>query len=206
MVVSLQNGMGNAALLDAAYPGNAVVGVTAMGATRTGNGRVFYAGEGDTYFGTLRAPGALASKVAEAFGSVGLDSYVSEDIMAQVWSKAIVNASINPLTAIVRCKNGKILQDEHLRRIAEEASREGSAIAKACGIDLGKEDPFERVKEVLRRTAENRSSMFQDMERRKRTEIDEISGDLVRRGESAGVDAPTNRTLFHLVKSLTQYP
>lgn len=206
LVVSLQNGLNNAALLDAAYPRNAVVGVTSMGATRTANGRVFYAGEGDTYFGTLSAPVALASKVAEAFSSVGLDSYASDDIMAEVWSKAIVNASINPLTAIVRCKNGRVLQDEHLRAIAEGASREGAAIAEACGIDLGKGDPFEKVKDVLRRTAENRSSMFQDIERKKRTEIDEISGELARRGEGAGVDAPINRTLWCLVRSLAQYP
>ncbi len=206
IVVSLQNGLNNARLLSAAYPHQAVVGVTALGAARTAPGRVFYAGEGDTYFGVLEADQSLAETVAEAFNSVGLDSYVAQDIMAEVWSKAIVNASINPLTAIARCKNGKILQDEWLRGISQAACMEASAVAKACGIDIGEGDHFEKVREVLRKTAENRSSMLQDLERRKRTEIDDISGEIVRKGIEAGVDAPINRTLWLLVKSLTQYP
>lgn len=206
VVVSLQNGLNNASLLLAAYPGQAVVGVTSLGATRTAPGRVFYAGEGDTYFGTVGADQSLAANVAEAFASVGLDSYVSEDIMAEVWTKAIVNASVNPLTAIARCKNGKVLQDRFLLELAQAACQEGSDAARACGIRLGDEDVFTNVRDVLRRTAENKSSMLQDVERRKRTEIDEISGELVRRAEAAGIKVPINRALWLLVKSLTQYP
>lgn len=205
IVVSLQNGLGNVELLTNAYPRQAVVGVTALGAAKAGAGRVFYAGEGDTYFGVVDADNALAERVAEAFNSVGLDSYVVEDISIEVWSKAIINASINPLTAIARCKNGKILQDQGLLKVSEGACREGVAVAMACGIGFGDEDLFLRVKEVLRRTSENRSSMLQDVERRKRTEIDEISGEIVRRGEALGVDAPVNRTLWLLVGSLTRY-
>lgn len=205
IVVSLQNGLTIAEMLDAAFPSNGVVGVTAMGATRSGNGRVFYAGEGDTFFGVLSSPKELALRAAEAFTSVGMDAYASDDIITEVWSKAIVNASINPLTAVARCKNGKVLQDPDLRALSEAASREGAAIAKACGVDLGEEDAFERTKDVLRRTAENRSSMFQDVERRRRTEIDEITGELVRRGEAAGAEAPVNRALWHLVRALSRY-
>lgn len=205
LVVSLQNGLNNAELITNAYPGKAVVGVTSLGATKSGPGRVFYAGEGDTFFGTVKGEVASAERVAEVFTSVGLDSYVTDDIMAEAWSKAIINAAINPLTAIARCKNGRVLKDESLLKIARMACLEGEKIARAYGIRLGDEDMFERVKLVLRRTSENKSSMLQDLERRKRTEIDDISGELVRRAEVVGVEAPVNRTLWLLVKSITQY-
>jgi 2-dehydropantoate 2-reductase len=205
LVVSLQNGLTNAELINVAYPGKAVIGVTSLGATKSGPGRVFYAGEGDTYFGVLKGDNRVAEKVAEVFNSVGLDSYVTGDIMAQLWAKVIINAAINPVTAIARCKNGRILKDESLLKVAEMACREGERAAKASGIDLGDGDMFDRVKLVLRRTSENKSSMLQDVERRKRTEIDDISGEIVRRAEAAGVDAPVNRALWLLVSSLTRY-
>ncbi len=205
LVVSLQNGLNNAELITKAYPGKAVIGVTSLGATKSGPGRVYYAGEGDTCFGVWKGDNKAAEKVAEVFNSIGLDSNVTEDIMSELWAKAIINAAINPVTAIARCKNGRILKDENLLKVAEMACREGERAAKANNVDLGDGDMFDRVKLVLRRTSENRSSMLQDVERRKRTEIDEISGEIVRRAEKAGVDTPVNRVLWLLVSSVTKY-
>jgi 2-dehydropantoate 2-reductase len=205
LVVSLQNGLNNAGLVTRAFPGRAVIGVTSLGATKSGPGRVFYAGEGDTYFGTVQGDPEDAARVAETFNSVGLDSYVTDDIMAEVWAKAIINAAVNSLTAIARCKNGGILKDESLKRLAELACLEGERVAKANGIELGAEPMFERTKLVLRRTSENKSSMLQDVERRKRTEVDEISGEIVRRALASGVEAPVNHTLWLLVRSITNF-
>ena len=204
MVLSLQNGLNNAALLSARYPQNAVIGVTSVGATRIGPGRVYYAGVGDTLFGSGGAPKEMVQRVTEAFNQVGMDSEVAEDIQAEIWLKGIVNASINPLTAIARCKNGRLLQDLELKQIARMACQEAFEVAKAEGIGLRVDDPFDTVLSVLKRTADNRSSMFQDVERKKRTEIDEISGAIVLRGEAKGLMCPVNRTLWHLTRSLTQ--
>ena len=205
LVVSLQNGLKNAELITMAYPGKAVIGVTSLGATKSGPGRVYYAGEGDTYFGVWKGEDMIAEKVAEVFNSIGLDSYVTEDIIAELWAKAIINAAINPVTAIAHCKNGRILKDESLLKVVELACREGQRAAKASGVDLGDGDMFDRLKLVLRRTSDNKSSMLQDVERRKRTEIDEISGEIVRRAEAAGVDTPVIRALWLLVSSVTKY-
>jgi len=124
--------------------------------------------------------------------------------MTELWAKAIINAAINPVTAIARCKNGRILKDESLLKVSEMTCREGESVARANGVDLGVEDMFDRLKLVLRRTSDNKSSMLQDVERPKRTEIDEISGEIVRRAEAAGVDAPVNRVLWLLVSSMTK--
>ena len=204
-VLSLQNGLNNMAMLSAKFPHNAVVGVTSMGATKVGPGRVFYAGDGLTTFGSGGAPNEMVQDVCGAFNCVGLDSEISDDILAEVWLKAIVNASINPVTALMRCKNGRVLKDEDLKEVAREACREAADVTKALGIHLKTDDPFEVVVDVLKHTAENRSSMLQDLERKKRTEIDEISGEIVLRGEGKGLGCPVNHALWHMVRSLTQY-
>ena len=205
MVVSLQNGLNNADLLSKAYPLQAVAGVATMGAILVGPGRVLYAGEGEFSFGVIDAEPSLVNKVAEAFGSVGLESRASDDIMTEAWSKAVVNASVNPLTAIARCKNGKVLIDPHLSLIAESACQEATSVARAHEIELDDDEMRARVKEVLLRTSENKSSMLQDMERGKRTEIDEITGEIVRGGAAKGVPTPVNRTLWLLVRSLARH-
>lgn len=203
-VVSLQNGLQNAELLARTHPGRGVVGVTSMGANLIGPGKVLYAGQGDTFFGSAGAPPRMVQRVAQAFNEVGLDAEVADDIGAEIWLKGIVNASINPLTAIARCKNGRLLLDEDLLEVSRAACEEAAAVAAAAGIGLGGREPFGAVMDVLRRTAENRSSMLQDMERRKRTEIDEITGEIVRRGKELGVGCPVNHALWHLVRSLSQ--
>lgn len=205
IVLSLQNGLKHASLLKERYPRNEVVGVTSMGATKVGHGRVYYAGVGDTIFGSLSGNERMAEKAAEVFDSVGMDSVVTSEIVTEIWLKAIINASINPITAIAKCKNGRVLQDENLRAVSEMACREAALVSEAAGVDLHGEEPFERVREVLKRTADNKSSMLQDVEKKRRTEIDEINGEIIRRGEEKGVDVPVNRTLWHLTKALTEY-
>jgi 2-dehydropantoate 2-reductase len=205
LVVSLQNGLKNAELTSDAYPGKAVIGVTALGAAKSGAGRVFYAGEGDTYFGALDGDAGIAQRVVDIFNSVGLDSYLIDDIMKEVWSKVVINSAINPLTAIIRCKNGRILKDDNLWKVAAMTCLEGVNIANACGIRLNDVDTLDRLKTVLRKTSENRSSMFQDVEKRRRTEITEINGELVRRAELVGIDPPFNRILHLLILSITKY-
>ncbi len=205
LVVSLQNGLRSPGLLNDAYPGRSVIGVTSLGATSSGPGRVYYAGEGDTFFGVLSGDTGIAGKVADAFNSVGLDSYVTDDIMSEVWAKAIINSSINPITAIARCKNGRVLKDPDLLTVAESACTEGGRIAEASGVKLSEEMLIERLRTVLRKTSENKSSMLQDIERRRRTEIDDITGELVRIADASGVEAPVSRTLLLLVRSISRY-
>ena len=84
----------------------------------------------------------------------------------------------------------------------EGAAREAGAVARAAGVVLA-EDPVERVRLVARATAANRSSMLQDVERGRRTEVDAINGAVAERGRALGVPTPINETLADLVRSLS---
>jgi len=201
-VVSLQNGLTNLGLFRSALPDKAVMGVTSMGATLIGPGEVLYAGKGDTAFGHLARKMGMASEVAELFNEAGLNARTEANIETELWMKGIINASINPLTAILGCQNGKLLKEGGVLDISHLACREAIAVAEGIGVQLPPGDPFLKVKEVMQATAKNRSSMLQDLEHGKRTEIDEINGEIVLRAGPIGVPVPVNRALWTLVRGL----
>ena len=201
-VVSLQNGLTNLGLFRSTLPDKAVMGATSMGATLMGPGDVLYAGRGDTTFGQLTGKMEMASEVAELFNEADLNARTEANIETELWMKGIINASINPLTAILGCRNGNLLKNGGVLDISHLACREAVAVAEGIGVPLPPGDPFMKVKDVMRATAQNRSSMLQDLEHCKRTEIDEINGEIVQRAGPIGVPVPVNRALWRMVRGL----
>ncbi|NYT11237.1 MAG: 2-dehydropantoate 2-reductase [Methanomassiliicoccales archaeon] len=198
IVVSLQNGIDNHFLI-AKKIQRAVSGLTSWGATLISPGEVRFAGRGDVVFGSIAGEIEDAEKVAQAFRIAEIECRVSSIIGPEIWMKAIVNACINPITALVRRENG-CLRDSGLLQIARSACNEAVEVSQRAGVELPWDDPFGRVMEVVDMTSGNRSSMLQDIERGRRTEIDEINGSIVRKGEDMGVPTPVNRTLWELVR------
>jgi 2-dehydropantoate 2-reductase len=140
--------------------------------------------------------------IRELFNKVGLETRISRDIKGLLWSKLIVNAGINPLTAITRLNNGRLTEFEGTRKIMREAVTEAVKVAKRKRIKLIYDDPLAKVEAVCEATAANVSSMLQDVLRKKRTEIDFINGVVVRLGQEIGIPTPTNSLLLELVKTV----
>ena len=124
------------------------------------------------------------------------------DPNALLWGKLIINAAINPITALLRIPNGELLTRSSARNLMREAADEAAAVAKAIGIHLPYENPIAEVELAAHQTAENLSSMLQDIQRGAPTEIDAICGGITKLGECYGVNTPILRTLWQLVKSL----
>ncbi|MDD1767322.1 MAG: 2-dehydropantoate 2-reductase [Methanomassiliicoccales archaeon] len=202
IVVSLQNGLDNVATISQSYPSRTVGGVTSSGATFLAPGRIRFAGRGETVFGSSVGRRDLAEMVCDAFNECGIDSRVTDDITAEVWMKVIVNASINPITALVASENACIEDEPDLRKLAETVCSEAEAVAKASGVRLPRCNPFGKVMSVVAATRNNRSSMLQDVEASRRTEIDEINGAIVTEAMKHGVSVPANETLWRLVRCL----
>lgn len=204
VVASLQNGLGNLEALADRVPADRVVGgVTTHGVTHEGPGVVRHAGQGDVVLGTLGGDGeGAADRVADALRSAGLDAEVTDRIRGEVWAKVVVNAGINPLTAVTGLRNGALVEEEPLEELMAAACREAVAVARAEGVDLPDVDLVERTRQVAGATAGNKSSMLQDVERGRRTEIDAINGEVARRGRELGVETPVNRTLWALVRGI----
>jgi 2-dehydropantoate 2-reductase len=124
------------------------------------------------------------------------------DLQSLVWGKLAVSAAINPLTALLRIKNGELLELPSARALMGELARETAAVAKTLGVSLPFPDPQLAAEEVAQRTAENQSSMLQDVLRSARTEIDAINGAVVRLAEENNLKVPVNRTVWSLVKAI----
>jgi 2-dehydropantoate 2-reductase len=201
LVLTLQNGLGNLELLRAWKGSKAIGGTTTMGATLLSPDTVRISGMGMTIIGA-DVDHASAAKVASAFSEAGVPTTVKKDILCEIWAKAVVSACINPTTAVLRVPNGKILASPIISRFVTEVCWECVKIARAEGIRLSGRSMKTRVRDVAADTARNLSSMLQDVERGKRTEIDQINGAFCIIGERDGVPAPLNKTLVAMIGSL----
>ena len=199
LALTLQNGLGNREQLAQVLGDERVaLGVTTAGATLLGPGRVHPVGEALV---TLSAHPRL-SPLADMLESAGFIIETVSDPTALLWGKLVINAAINPLTALLGVLNGELLVRPSARLLMQSLALEAAAVAEAWGVHLPYPDPLAAAEAVARRTAGNRSSMLQDVQRRAPTEIEAICGAIVQAGDEVSVPVPVNRTVLHLVKAL----
>jgi 2-dehydropantoate 2-reductase len=204
VALTLQNGIGNLEILQRAAGEERVIGgTTAQAATLIAPGQVHHAGDGVTVIG--EPTGELTERLAavsRAFASAGLHTEFTTDLTSVLWSKLAVNAGINPVATIAQVRNGGILESAHLRQVLRAAVLEVEAVARGRRIRLSPEDIAAHAEGICQRTANNVNSMLQDVNRKRRTEIDAINGAVVREGEALGVPTPVNRLLFALIHGI----
>ena len=199
VVLTLQNGLGNDQVLKTTLsPARVLLGVTTVGARMLQPGHVQCTGSGKVFLGAHPQLGELPELLQKA----GFQVEVVSDPLSLVWGKLVINAAINPLTALLRLKNGELLERPAARELLAQAAQEAATVARMQGISLPYPDPILAVEEVARNTSVNISSMLQDVLRGAITEIDEINGAIVRIGEQLSVPTPVNRMLWQLVNSL----
>lgn len=199
--LSLQNGLDNEEILSR-FASKVLGGVTSHGITFVRPGNIYHAGEGITVIGNYKGAGDKVSETARVLTESGIETTASDDIRKEIWKKVIVNAGINPITAITGYRNGLIFVRTQLESIVEAVCEEAVRVANAYGIEISAEEAIFQTKEVARLTAENKSSMLQDIENGKRTEIDSICGAISRLGAKKGIPTPVNSTLTALVKGI----
>jgi len=199
--LTLQNGLGNEeTICQQVDPRKVILGVTNHGATFLGPGRIRHAGSGKTYIGELDGKVTpRMTQIAQLFASAGIESEVSSNIQSLVWNKLFINVGINPVAALAGLKNGHLLDYPETLRLMEALVSEAVAVARKKGI-LIEGNPVEKVKAVAEATKENRCSMGQDFDNRRKTEIDAINGAVVREAERLGISVPYNQMITDLVK------
>jgi 2-dehydropantoate 2-reductase len=128
-----------------------------------------------------------------------LQTSITTDVEGLVWGKLAINAGINPLTALLKVRNGFLIENKLARNLMVEAAEETAAVASKLGIALPYESAGEQAIKVARQTAQNYSSMLQDILRQAPTEIDAICGEIVNYGRQIGVPTPINREFQRLI-------
>jgi 2-dehydropantoate 2-reductase len=201
--LTLQNGLGNEeAMCKKIDRKKVMLGITGHGATLLRPGHIRHAGWGKTFVGELdHRITDRATRIAQMFCKAGIETEASPNIHDQVWGKLVVNAGINALTALTGFKNGQLLDYPETARLMERLVFEAAQVARRKGVHI-EEDPIEKVRKAAEATRENRSSMGQDFDHRRRTEIDAINGAVVREAQALGIPAPFNEAVTNLVKAI----
>jgi len=205
VVMTLQNGMGNADILsEFIAPDRVLAGTTSHGATMLGPGSIRHAGVGATTIGTWAGTeqGHLrACTIGDIFTGIGIETRAVDDVRSVLWNKLLINVGINAITALTAIKNGQILDLDITRELSRNAVEEAMNVARELKIAV-RADAVDHVYAVAEATAANRSSMGQDVDHKRPTEIGTINGFIVREARRLGIQAPVNETLTALVETL----
>ncbi len=201
-LLSLQNGLGNDRRL-AAHAGESrvLVGTSALPSDMVRPGKVRSHGEGwSKLYPAFGDDPAFAERAAALLTTGGLPAAIEPAIHVAIWSKAIFNATMNPLCALTRRTPGFLGANPESRAMITAAVEEGVAVANACGAPVPAQPIHDLTEVSMTDHADHEASMLQDVKAGRRTEVDAINGAIVEAGRQAGVAAPVLETLWRLVK------
>jgi len=207
-IVLMHNGMGTAEKVSQLFPQNPIlIGTTSNGALKsviTENTKqiihVKHTGQGITWFGAFNNKAKRHTDIAQQLFSLE-ECHWSDNIRETLWLKLLINCAINPLTAIKQCKNGALSEPEYYVEV-QAIVNELAIVSQKAGLPWSATELQTQVDSVFTRTADNFSSMHQDLFFQRPTEIDFITGYILRVAENYKLNAPVNQRLFDEVKRL----
>lgn len=212
-VVLLQNGMGIREVLQSLRPDATFIhALTTEGVWRRDRFHLVHASRGETVLGGITAPSAqpdhaseqaTSQRIVSEWQNTGLTIKAVADIELRLWHKLAVNCVINPLTALQRCRNGELLQLTDISERITQICAEVAAVAREQSVPLDLTALQENVLTVIRKTAHNRSSMLQDIEHHRPTEIDYLNGHVMRLAQRYDLPAEANTRLYQAIVQLS---
>jgi 2-dehydropantoate 2-reductase len=205
LIMSLQNGVENAALIAQHVPHAVIPCVVYVATEIPAPGCVKHHGRGDLVIGTMKVsrlsdPQKTLQEIVELFGSAQVPVQISQNVMVELWSKLMINCAFNAISGLAQIQYGKLAALESVRNTQTALVKEVLAVAQADGIHLSEAVALQAVAQISVTMGSQKSSTAQDMARSKPSEIDHLNGFIVRRGQALGVATPVNQALFALVK------
>lgn len=202
-VLSLQNGWGNAPRIAGIVGEDRVlVGLTYHSGTLLAPGRVKHPGSGITHVGELSgARSGRLERLVSAFNAAGIETMPSERILNEVWKKLALNACTLPTAALLGFQAHELVAFEAAKSLMEAILREVVAVAHAQGIALDHDERWTAITGLLEKAVGGKASMLQDVEAKRRTEIEVINGAIVEAGRRAAVPTPVNEAMVWMVEA-----
>lgn len=208
-LIAFQNGMGHMERMEGELSYPLFMAITSEGAYRRGLNEVVHAGVGNTRVGPWKKVNE-GNKESEGLNQLitslkklGMEIARDDDIYIRAWRKLLINCTINPLTALYEIPNGELIVHGVIRDLMRSIWEEAVAVAAREGV-VSAMDTWEELLQVCRNTSRNRSSMLQDIEKGKKTEIDYLNGYIVERGKAFQLPVETNRALVSLIHGKEQ--
>jgi 2-dehydropantoate 2-reductase len=203
--MSLQNGVENAALIAQQIPHAVIPSVVYVATEIPAPGFVKHHGRGELVIGTMQIsrlsdPQKTLQDIVLLFASAQVPVQISQNVMAELWSKLMINCAFNAISGLAQIQYEKLAALESVRNTQTALVKEVIAVAQADGIHLSETVALQAVAQISVTMGSQKSSTAQDMARCKPSEIDHLNGFIVRRGQALGVPTPVNQALFALVK------
>ena len=204
-IMTVLNGLGAERAVRSAGDWPIISGVTFMSGTRHSDTHIEYVLDTETWIGPYEStPFAVVQEAAGLMASAGLKVEALPDLLPAQWSKLIFNATVNAVAALTGLPHVPLFaareQPSDLGILVHDLMDEGKAVAAAAGIELH-DDPWEMNVLATQRGSAHYPSMLEDVQARRRTEVELITGALVREADRAGVPAPLHTALYRLIKA-----
>jgi len=208
----LQNGMGTlekvsqllANQLDAnrIFPGSNTHGAY-LQKNKSGIPELVHAGQGHLIFGNnyLQTTEHKPPRSFKALKQLSLNTSWVDDIERRLWLKLAVNAVINPLTAINNCLNGELLNSQQMEHQLRQLCLETANLFQQMSISIGQEEIIQEVYDVIKKTSNNQSSMLQDRQQHKKTEIESITGYILSKANHYGIEMNNHLSLYQKINN-----
>lgn len=198
-IVTLQNGLKNVELISQFVPEeNILAGATTVGSSMEGPGHVLHTGHGATTLGGEDTN--AAEHVGRMLTNAGFEMKIVDDPRPEIWRKQFISVGIKPVAALTELLDGPLADNDETRTAMRRLIEEAMEVASAKDIDIISEDPVEDAFHTCEINYKTKSSMLEDVEKGRPTEIDHINGSIVEYGEEEDVETPYNRLVTELVK------
>lgn len=209
MIISFLNGISSEKEISNAFGAEKVLYSYVMrtDATRIGDS-TNYANLGFVPFGEVQnIPGQYTERVLaleEFFKKTGIKYNIPENMIRELWLKFMLNVGANQVTAILRCAYGAIRESKAVRGLLTEAMREAVAVAKAEKIDLDESDITKCIEILSSLTPTGKTSMLQDVEARRKTEVEAFGGTVCSLAKKHGIAVPINEAMVKFITALEE--
>ena len=203
-LMTLQNGAGHEDILSEFVPKERIIiGTTEDNGAVLDNAYVRRGGKGKTNIGMLVPDKeGMLQKVKESFDLCGFDTHIYDNIQQLIWDKLFTNVSLSALTGVLQVPIGFIASDEYAWNMTVTLIKEALQVAKALGLTFDENEVIEKVRATSINSPDGKTSIYADLKAGRRTEVNTISGAVVRAGEKTGVDVPTHRMIVNMVHAM----
>jgi 2-dehydropantoate 2-reductase len=205
IILSVMNGLDSEAILGAVYGAGALLYAVSVGidAVRQGN-RTTYTKAGTVYLGEASndPPGERVQRAVRLLEGAGIACQVPPDMMRTLWWKFMVNVGVNQASAVMRAPYGAFQSSPEAQALMEALMREAIALAQAEGVDLHEGDIAAWYDFLHTLSPDGRTSMLQDVQAGRKTEVEVFAGKVVELGAKHGIPTPVNQAVLWIIHVL----
>lgn len=204
IIMTLQNGAGHENILKKFVPEERIIiGTTEDNGAAKDIAYVKRGGEGNTNLGLISEKSKInLMDIKDIFEKSDFKVHIHKNIQQLIWNKIITNASLSVVTGILQCSIGFIARDEYAWEMTKGLFEEVIKTGEAQGLVFDREKELEKVKSVSINSPDGYTSIYQDLKAGRKTEVNMISGEIVRVGREKNVDVPLSRFVVNMVHSM----